>query len=282
MPVGVDQTVGDQRVDAGHDVAHRAVAPVAVVGTAEVLAVALGPARVAGVDADAGRHQALPFPHQRPAIQRGRAAVDLDHQRRRLCLLPIGRVRNQPWMRRPSLSCQRSLGATGLMSAHASPIRLLRRRRTGALPAGRAGGEVDDNHVRCMSCVAGDGGYAHVPPARCCPMPRDRCAGPWSGAELHTADGHSPKLRAAIVGRRVEGDRRAIGAPHRPCRSEAEQVGVDAAPIVSRSCWPVRLSPGSSPFSWHGKAKTSARDDPRASKRWPRAATDRPSGAPGG
>ena len=48
---------------------------------------------------------------------------------------------NQPWMRRPSTSCQRSIGATMRMSRHASPIRsLIRRSATVSLPPSRPAG----------------------------------------------------------------------------------------------------------------------------------------------
>ena len=80
-PLRVGQAVGDERVDAGEDVAHRARAPVAVVGVVERLAVALGAARVAVEDADPGRGEDLELPDRRPAVERVRAAVDLDDER---------------------------------------------------------------------------------------------------------------------------------------------------------------------------------------------------------
>ena len=85
-PIAVDEAVLDQRVEAGHDVAHRPVAPVLDVRVQEVEAVALRSARVAGVDADPVGGQLLPLPHQRPAVERGRAAVDLEHDRRGVAL----------------------------------------------------------------------------------------------------------------------------------------------------------------------------------------------------
>src|SRR3989304_1142548 len=82
--LGGGEPVGDEGVHAAHDVGHGARAPVTEVGVAEVLPVALRPARVAGVDADPPADEALPLPHERPAVEGGRAAVDLDHEGRGL------------------------------------------------------------------------------------------------------------------------------------------------------------------------------------------------------
>ena len=75
--------VGHERVDPGQAIAGRTVAPVAVVRGAERLAVALGAARVGVPDADPGAGQALELPRRRPAVQRLRTTVDLEHERRR-------------------------------------------------------------------------------------------------------------------------------------------------------------------------------------------------------
>ena len=61
---GGGQAVGDQRVDARQDVAHRAGSPVAVVRIVEGLAVALGAARVAVEDTHPGRGEDLELPHE--------------------------------------------------------------------------------------------------------------------------------------------------------------------------------------------------------------------------
>ena len=83
QPIRVGQPVGDEGVDPGEDVAHRARAPVAVVRVVERLAVALRAARVAVEDADPGRGEDLELPQRRPAVQGVRAAVDLDDERLR-------------------------------------------------------------------------------------------------------------------------------------------------------------------------------------------------------
>ena len=82
-PVRVGEAVGDERVHAGEHVAHRPGTPVAVVGVVERLAVALRAARVAVEDADPGRREDLELPDRRPAVERVRAAVDLDDERPR-------------------------------------------------------------------------------------------------------------------------------------------------------------------------------------------------------
>ena len=81
-PRGVGESVVHDRVHVGQHVARRAHRPVGDVRGVEVLAVALRAARVRREDAHAGSGQHLELPVRRPPVQRVRAAVDLEHERR--------------------------------------------------------------------------------------------------------------------------------------------------------------------------------------------------------
>ena len=227
-PVRIGQAVGHQRIQAGHAVAHRSIAPVGHVGGQEVPAISLRAARVAGVHADPAGDQQLPLPDQRPAVQGPRPSVDLEHDRGRASVSsPCGACRNQPWMRRPSTSCQRSTGATSLTSRHASPIKSLTRRSSTRSPAPRRPARMSPTTTSGASIPLvrtaatrspprGEGAAAEaaevVPPAR-------------QPLEASAVDLHSPQLEAALD-RGREDQPTAVPHPVQGRLATAEQVAV--------------------------------------------------------
>ena len=219
------------------------------VGVDEVLAVALRAARVAGIDADARRDQALPLPERRPAVERGRPAVDLDHQRRRPAVLSRGPPGTSPGCggRPPRAS------APGVRRARHPPRPPPSTRSPGAARPGR----------RDRRPGAGDVQHDHVRRAPSPPWQRGR-----RGAGRHAAPGAavSRDRTCSALGQPLHPTVRAVdppqlvaaldGAPRRPASSpSALQIGLETAnpsrsllttAVSSRSDAAVRFRPGSS------------------------------------
>ena len=136
---------------------------------------------------------------------------------------------NQPWMRRPSTSCQRSTGATSLTSAHA-------RHEVADLPeldavvaAQPAGRNVAHDDVRRARPGRAHGGDASAAP-RQADEGRAREVVPVARETLEASaiDLDAPQLEGALD-RRGEDDPAAVGHPRGPQRQPAHQVAAHGA-----------------------------------------------------
>ena len=165
-PIAVDEPVVDERVEAGHDVAHRPIAPVADVPVQECLAVALRAARVAGVDADPAGGEQLPLPHERPAVERGRPAVDLEDDRRGVALR-ARRRRDEPALDAAAIDLVPALDRrdepdVGPRVAH--QVADLAAARRGRRPLSRPAGTSPTTTSGALVAVAAHGGHARAAP----------------------------------------------------------------------------------------------------------------------
>ena len=246
------------------------------VGGQERLAVALRAARVTGVDADARCGEHLPLPHQRPAVERRRSAVDLDDDRGGVALR-VRRCRDEPALdaaavdlvpaldRRdepdsdPRLAI-RSLTGAAHAGVPAQPAR--RERRPRRRPAARPG-RPERAATRRAAARQADEGRA----ARKCRSRVRRSTRPPS-----TSTRHSSKR---ALDRRAEDDPSAIGHPGRrlgrpPIRS------LFMPPAASRSGPAMRFS--ASPSRTRRRQTEACVISPRFQSRLPMAAIHRPSG----
>ena len=183
----------------------------------ERLAVALRPARVGVPDADPGPGQALELPGRRPAVERVRAAVDLEDERGRRRGAG-GRARAgsaagtcQPWTRRPSTVVQRVSGSTRAIPASASRLSSVSRRSASGRrdPPRRArrarwtsGSSVGDERRTAIRVEPGRPARDRVPARQvvvALGQPLERAVG----------DGDPPELVGALD-RRAEQDRPAV------------------------------------------------------------------------
>ena len=217
--VRVGQAVGDERVDAGQDVARRARSPVAVVGVVERLAVALRAARVAVEDADPGGRQDLELPRRRPAVEGVRAAVDLDDERSRAV---AGRGSASPGCRGRRPSTWRSTGSRSSSSSRTSALKAVRRRgfdgRLAAAPRAATG-----RAARSASSAGRRSAHATADPCGTGVPARDVVAPLGQPLEPAIGDGDPPQLVGA-VDRGAEGEPAAVLRRDQPRALAARHV----------------------------------------------------------
>ena len=251
--LGIGQAVRDEGVHAAEDVAHRAGAPVAVVGLVERPAVALGAARIGVQDADPAGGEDLELPHRRPAVQGVRTAVDLGHER-----LPALAGRDEPALDLAAIDAPAALGGLSELQV-GQDVRIELGQTAGWAGFGRAGpgalgpgggpgrlgsrGHLEDMDVRRLGRArTQEGDPAAAAAQRNLVERRDVVATAGQSFQPPIAGGDAPELVAAVDEGR-EGD-------PRPSRGKRPGAGLAHRDVAGHPqagqhapCWPEDAAP---------------------------------------